>query len=301
MREDPTIAADRSFLTGVADDNVVTLPNLMSGRLADLLAAASGAGQEHEFGSELAARTAFRTASAAWPSSSRRRFRRTPAVLAVTTVATMMVATTGLAAATELPSPAGRAVQGILASVGVTATPPAPSGSDAGDVAAPVSGGNVSGGAHNLGARHGGCTTGGTGTYAVSGSANTSCTMTVPPPVAVTVTTTPRIAAPRASTHASTSEVAPTFHEPRSAVHQGGKSGGGTSGGQVPVTLPGGGTSRGGNQGGGGGLCGTGPPTTTTTTTTGTSTTTTTTPTDPGCGHHLGSIGGTSSTTTTIP
>lgn len=51
----------------VTGDNVVSLPNLMGGRLADLLAAASGPAQKHELGDELEARAAFRSVSVSWP------------------------------------------------------------------------------------------------------------------------------------------------------------------------------------------------------------------------------------------
>jgi hypothetical protein len=305
MREDPTVDTNCTSGTEGTDDNVVTLPNLMSGRLADLLAAASGAGQVHELRGELTARTAFQAVSAAWPCR-RRKLRRTPAVLAVTTVATMMVATTGLAAATELPGPAGRAVQGIFGTVGVNIGSPTPSGSGAGDAAASGSGTRASDGTHNMGVTHGGCTIGGTATYAVAGMRTASCTITVPrhasASASATVTTAPPATAPRTSPRASASAHAPGFHRPRGDLH----SGGGTSTVQVPVTLPGGGTSRGGNDGGGG-SCGTTTSTTTTSTTTTSTTTSTTTTTDPsttasGCGHNGGHHhGSTSTTTTTVP
>jgi|GEM_PF-6588989 len=109
MREGPMIAELISLddLGGV--DNIVAMPNLMNGRLAVLLAAASAPIQEHELRGELAARTAFQAAVSSWPNS-KRRLRRTPAAIAVTTVATMLVATTSLAAASVLPGPANRAV-----------------------------------------------------------------------------------------------------------------------------------------------------------------------------------------------
>src|SRR5665213_3950354 len=108
MREGPMIAELISLddLGGV--DNIVAMPNLMNGRLAVLLAAASAPVQEHELRGELAARTAFQAAVSSWPNS-KRRLRRTPAAIAVTTVATMLVATTSLAAASVLPGPADRA------------------------------------------------------------------------------------------------------------------------------------------------------------------------------------------------
>ena len=110
---------------GSLGGSVVAMPNLMSGELAELLAAAAGPAQEHELRGEFAARTAYRSAVASWPVR-RRRFVRTPAAVAVSTMATLLVASTGLAAAADLPGPAGRTAQGVLGAVGVHVGPSAP-------------------------------------------------------------------------------------------------------------------------------------------------------------------------------
>jgi hypothetical protein len=299
MREDPMI--DPEDRRSALDDNVVALPDLMNGRLADLLAAAGGPAQDHELRGELAARTAYRAAVESWPSPRRRlRMRRGPAAVAATTMATMLIATTGLAAASVLPGSAGRAVDGLLGSVGVdvapSSTPAAPAapgsvGSDA--VSAPA--------LHPAGTVHVGCTTGGS---AASGAAvgtvgSSSCALTVPLPVRSHSTTSSVASVTPRSTHAT-----PTTPV---VLHTGSGSTGTPT--TPPTTLPGGGTSRGGNQGAGGGGCKGGSTGSTTTTTTSTDpATTTTTSTDPaattttdptttgaGCGkggHHHGASGG---------
>ena len=48
------IESGRTLEFGASADNIVTMPNLMSGRLADMLAAASGPAQDHELRGELA-------------------------------------------------------------------------------------------------------------------------------------------------------------------------------------------------------------------------------------------------------
>jgi len=302
MREDPM--SDLLRGPGSADDNVVAMPDLLHGRLADLIAAAGGPPQEHELRGELAARTAFRSAAESWPSSRRRlRMRRGPAVVAATTMATMLVATTGLAAASVLPGSAGRAVDGFLGSVGVdiapSSTPAAP--------AAPGTTGSETVSAPALtpvGTVHVGCTIGG-GT--ASGSAagtveSSSCALTAPLPAKSHGTTHTVPAVPHRSTPVAP-KAAPVVQHPGPAphpVHSGTPS-------TPPTTLPGGGTSRGGNQGAGGGNCkgGSSGSTTTTTTSADPTTTTTTTTTDPstaagGCGHgghHHGASGGQSTST----
>ena len=263
MREDPMILDAGALGFGVADDNVVALPNLTSGRLADLLAAASGPGQSHELRGESEARATFLAASGAWPTP-RRRLRRTPAVLAVTTVATMMVATTGLAAASQLPGPAGRAVQGILGSVGVSLAPAAPSGTPApagSPGGAPGSGAQAPAGTHRVGPSGTTCVINGTPTATTGGIQTASCTLPPAPrttPVAgvAAASTTPgALAVAPASTRTPVAAAAPAVHVPRVGTHQGGLAGGIGAGGQGSI---GGGTTRGGNKGGGGGSCGTG-------------------------------------------
>ncbi len=135
--------------------------------------------QEHELRGELAARTAFQAAVSSWPNS-RRRLRRTPAAIAVTTVATMLVATTSLAAASVLPGPANRAVDGILGSVGVDIGPPAtpPTAPGTGGSAAVAPTPTALG---RAGVTHVGCSAGNAGSGSASGSIQTaSCTINAP-------------------------------------------------------------------------------------------------------------------------
>jgi hypothetical protein len=107
----------------IAVDNVVTLPDPRSGRLGDLFAAAGAPGQSHELTWEFGARTAFNTQSVAW-SHGRRRLRRSPAVVAVAAVTSLLVTTTGLAAATGVPAPAARVVDHVLRHINITIQPP---------------------------------------------------------------------------------------------------------------------------------------------------------------------------------
>lgn len=298
MREDPMVSTADDVGAGMGDGNVVTLANVAGGRLADLLAAASGPAQDHELRGEDAARAAFRAASVSWPAP-KRRLRRTPAVMAVTTVATMLVATTGLAAATQLPGSAGRTVEGILGSVGVTDAPPAPT-VDAPAVASgvPVSVPSASG------ARHAEVTLGGCANDPSGAGLSASCTIALgqapaPVPTVVAPASTPRTPLRHASS--------PTVHVATGGTSHGGQTTGGSTGDPGTGSI-GGGTTRGGNQGAGGGTCGTGGGTTTPTTVPGSDGTTPTT--DPtstaaGCGgHHHGSGSGSgsgSTTTTTTP
>jgi hypothetical protein len=300
MREDPM--SELLHGPGGTDDNVIAMPDLLQGRLADLIAAAGGPPQDHELKGELAARTAFRSAAQSWPSSRRRlRMRRGPAVVAATTMATMLVATTGFAAASVLPGSAGRAVDGFLGSVGVdiapSSTPAAPSapgttGSET--VSAPA--------LTRVGTVHVGCTIGG-GTP--SGSAagtveSSSCALTapLPPKTRATTNAVPAVTHRSAPVAPKAAPVAQHSGPASHPVHSGTPS-------TPPTTLPGGGTSRGGNQGAGGGNCKGGSSGSTTTTTTSSDPTTTTTTTDPttvgsGCGHgghHHGASSGQSTST----
>jgi hypothetical protein len=315
MREDPMIESPSSLGAMPAIDNVVEMPNLMSGRLADLLAAAGGPAQLHELRGEQSARMAFESAVESWPRS-RRHIRRTPALVAVTTVATMLVATTGLAAASVLPGPAGRAVDGLFGSVGVNLGPPATHPGPSSPIAASAPSApsaSVPTALSSSGVSHVGCTTGG----AASGNSTTgqietsSCLITAPrvghgsAPAPSPAPATPKAAAIRSTP----TKVAGTHHSGVSSS---------TPVSSTPTTtLPGGGTNRGGNIGGT--TC---PSTTTTTTPGGTdasagsggttpstdpTTTTTTATTVPGScthhgGHHNGGSGsGTTTTTTTAP
>ena len=265
-------------------DNVVVLPNLMSGDLADLVAAAGARAQASELRGEIGARTAFRAAVDSWPTR-KRHLRRTPAVVALTTMATVLVATTGLAAATVVPGPTGRAVEGFLGSVGVNIGAPAgPTTPTA--TPAPTSF------AHRAGYKHAGCSVGGT---SVTGSANgvvhtSSCVVTAPlhplPPPTVHTSVSKVVPAPKVPKVPN----APKAPKAPPVAHASGRPS--VDPPTPTTTLPGGGTSRGGNLGGGGGggckgsSVGGG-----TTTTTDPATTTTTTPagassTAAGCGHH---------------
>ncbi len=112
-----------SELIAADNDNLVTLPDPSSGRLGDLIASASAPGQSHELSWEFGARAAFSTESLAW-SEGRQRLRRSPAVVAVVAVASLLVTTTGLAAATGLPGPAARVVDHVLRHIDLTIQPP---------------------------------------------------------------------------------------------------------------------------------------------------------------------------------
>lgn len=112
-----------SQLVAADNDNLVTLPDPSSGRLADLIASAGAPGQSYELNWEFGARTAFNTESLAW-SDGRRRLHRSPAIVAVIAVASLLVTTTGLAAATGLPGPAARVVDHVLRHIDLTIQPP---------------------------------------------------------------------------------------------------------------------------------------------------------------------------------
>jgi hypothetical protein len=294
MREDPVAEL---LHEAAVDDNVITMPDLTHGRLAELLQAAGGPPQDHELRGELAARTAFRSAVQSWPARRRLRMRRGPAVVAATTVATMLVATTSLAAASVLPGSAGRAVDGFLGSVGVDITPPStPAAPPAPNVGGPSV---VSAPAlHATGSVHVGCTIG--GTTASGGAAGTvessSCVLPAPPTTRSHVPTAPAPAATHKAVVAAPKAV-PVVHHAGTGSHSGPNGTPSTP----PTTLPGGGTSRGGNLGAGGGKCQGGSTTTTTTTTDPTTTTTDPSTTGSGCGHgghHHGASGGSTTTTT---
>ena len=229
--------------------NVVAFPNVVSGPLAELLAAAAGPAQPHELRGELAAGTAFRAASASWPAR-RRRTVRTPVAVAVGTMASLLVATTGLAAATELPGTAGRSVQGMLGAVGLhvgpppVAAPPAPAAPVAAPTAPP---------ARVRSAVPVRCAP-------VSGAIETaSCTIHAFRPAQRPAAHHPVVAAPAAGAAATGGHRAGRTTGPRS---------GHVPTTTVPTTDPiGGGTRRGGNispGGTGGGSCTPGAPTSTT-------------------------------------
>ncbi|MGD0882705.1 MAG: hypothetical protein ABSB09_14160 [Acidimicrobiales bacterium] len=291
MREDPVIDPDGPMELRNGAHNIVSMPNLTNGRLAELLAAASGPAQEHELRGELGARTAFLAAAAAWPRP-RRRIRRTPAVLAVTAVATMMVATTGLAAASELPGSAGRAVEGILGSVGVISETPAPTSAPPPAPVAEGSSVTVGGSPAGLPPRtvvggvdsaRGTCTSlSGSSTASVTGGIETaSCTVPVHRVrIALAAPATATTVVPSGVT--SPPPVKVGRHPGRGAASYPGGSVTPPSIGQGANGAAGGGTSRGGNVGGGTGTCspgtdGSGASTTTTTEPSGSTGTTTST------------------------
>ncbi len=112
-----------SQLIATDNDNVVALPDPNSGRLGNLIASAGAPGQSHELSWEFGARAAFNTESTAW-SNSTRRVRRSPAVVAVVAVTSLLVTTTGFAAATGLPGPAARVVDHVLKHIDLTVQPP---------------------------------------------------------------------------------------------------------------------------------------------------------------------------------
>ncbi len=282
MRDDPMMDATR-YLTE-ADDNVVVMPDLVEGALAELLAAAGAPAQEHELRGELAARTAFRSAVDSWPSRRRLRGRRTPAVVAATTMAALMVASTGLSAATGLPGPV-RAVDGILGSVGVHVAPTAPPVAPRDQAAAGSA--NVSAPAlQSAGSAHVACTVRGRLPTGTTGQVETaSCIVSTAPSSRPAAGSRSAVDSPGPAAQAAASprisggtpgRVKPPTHPHRTN----GPASGGTHGTTTPPTTvpPGGGTSRGGNQGlGGGGGCKGGSSGSTTTTTTTPPTTTTTT------------------------
>ena len=92
--------------------NVVYLPNLRTGTLADLLSAASAPAQPHELSWEHGIRAAFQA----------ERLRRTEprrsvgrmAVVAVTIVTALIGGSAGLAAATGFPAPVARFAHDVL-------------------------------------------------------------------------------------------------------------------------------------------------------------------------------------------
>ncbi len=123
--------ADLSALLPDADvlwegGNVIELPNLVSGPLAELLTAAGAEGHTFELAGEATMRGEFRMAAAEWPSS-RRHPRRASAACAASLVAGMILATTGLAAATGLPLPTTHLVDQAITQINHDlASPPAP-------------------------------------------------------------------------------------------------------------------------------------------------------------------------------
>ncbi len=111
-------------------DGVVELPNLVEGRLADLLAAASAPASPRELQGLDNARSLFDSVSKEWPKS--RRLRRSTRVAVVgVSVISLFGATTALAAASALPPPATRAIDGALQHLDINVGPSAPTVSNA--------------------------------------------------------------------------------------------------------------------------------------------------------------------------
>ncbi len=248
--------ADLSTLLPDADvvwegDNVIELPNLVSGPLAELLAAAGAQGSACEFAGEAAMRHEFRVAATEWPSF-RRHPRRVSAACAASLVAGMILATTGLAAATDLPLPTTHLVDQAIAQIDHDlASPPAPvtqTGLRPG--VAPVGHHRVVHGATTVHALQqvpavstGACPS---GTTAV-GSAATTC-LTAPSSVST--------ASGSAASSAGTVTAVHAVHRSGTTAGRGGNHGGGGGGssrGGNHGTGGGGGSSRGGNHGTGGG------------------------------------------------
>jgi hypothetical protein len=98
---------------------VIRLPIPPSSRLAELLFAARAPGQPHELRDEPAARASFVLVARTWAGARQRQGRgRVPAV-ALASVGSLLLATTGLAVASALPRPAAIAVDGLLRSIGL--------------------------------------------------------------------------------------------------------------------------------------------------------------------------------------
>ena len=111
------------------DDNVLDFPNTVSGRLADLIDAASAPAQSDELAGESEIRHTFRVEARSWSASPRRhghsrRLRHSAAIAALATVASLIVGSTGLAAATGTPAPAARVVDAVLRHVRINIQPP---------------------------------------------------------------------------------------------------------------------------------------------------------------------------------
>jgi len=245
-------------------DNVIELPNLVSGPLAELLAAAGAQGHTWELAGEATMRHEFRVAASEWPSS-RRHPRRASAAFAASLVAGTILATTGLAAATGLPLPTTHLVDQAITQINQDlASPPtavALTGLRPG-VTPFIHHAVVHGGATVHALRHvpvtstsasTACTSGTTATGGsagsclparsavpiASGSATTSAgTVTA----AMSATHTPKATATKSGTHKTT----------KSRTHKtggGGSSRGGNHGRGGTHKTGGGGSSRGGNHG----------------------------------------------------
>jgi hypothetical protein len=101
-------------------DNIFELPNLVTAALSEVIAAASSPGTPKELAGEERARSAFRAEASLWPKRTRLQARM-PAAIVATSVC-LLLATGGLAAATNFPAPAAKAIDHMLSQVGVTIT-----------------------------------------------------------------------------------------------------------------------------------------------------------------------------------
>jgi len=97
---------------GLENGNVLDFPNIMSGQLADLIAAASAPAQPDELGGD--PRFGVPSGRSKILVGSPRRLRRSPAIAALAAVASLIVGSTSLAAATGVPAPAARIVDQAL-------------------------------------------------------------------------------------------------------------------------------------------------------------------------------------------
>src|SRR5271167_4271407 len=101
---------------GSESGNIIELPNLVSGPLSELLAAVGAQGYAWELAGEAEMRHEFRIMATEWPSS-RRHPRRASAACAASLVGGLVLATTGLAAATGIPLPTTHLVDQAISQI----------------------------------------------------------------------------------------------------------------------------------------------------------------------------------------
>ena len=97
--------------------NVVELPNLVTGHLADLIASAAAPGGRHELRGEQDVRDVFRLEVESAPRVGRQWWRR-PAIVVAASAASIMIVSTSLAAATGAPGPVAHIVNRVLGQPG---------------------------------------------------------------------------------------------------------------------------------------------------------------------------------------
>ena len=266
--------------------NVVELINQPSDALARLLAAAAGPARPGELRDERQARVLYSAGVSSW--ASRRRWnRRSSGVAALVSTACLLAGTSGLAAATALPTPAARVVDRVLQTADINVEP-GPDSSGHTSVAAgagPAAGtiGTSGAAAHSHGSEGSGpCRTAAVGTIAgvtTLHAAGTGCAAPAPSPtpartvhaVGHTNSGAATPVAPAPSAGAGVTMIHRTGGDGTrgtqagstggSATAGGGSSGGAGSGNAGSGTGTGTGTNRGGNLGTGtnrGGNLGTG-------------------------------------------